>query len=174
MHPKRFNENENIYFDAELYNESFELVNQPDARLAITDNDGKEYNFTFNRVGEAYRLNAGILPVGNYTFQASTNYNGENLNYSGQFSVQPIQLESYETTADHGLLRLLSEKYGGQVVYPANMGAIAGMIRQRETVKPVIYETSRTQPVINLKWLFFALLSLLAVEWFFRRYFGGY
>ncbi|MCB0559382.1 MAG: VWA domain-containing protein [Lewinellaceae bacterium] len=169
-----FNENESIYFDAELYNESFELVNEPDARMAITDGEGKEYNFTFNRVGEAYRLNAGILPVGNYNFQASTNYNGENLTYTGQFSVQPIQLESYETTADHGLLRLLSDKYGGQLVYPADVASIDGLIRQRETVKPVIYETARTQPVINLKWLFFALLGLLTVEWFFRRYFGGY
>ena len=169
-----FNENESIYFDAELYNESFELVNEPDARLSITDSEGKEYNFTFNRVGDAYRLNAGILPVGNYSFQASTNYNGENLAYSGQFSVQPIQLESYETTADHGLLRLLSEKYGGQMVYPADVASIDGLIRERETVKPVIYETSQTRPVINLKWLFFALLGLLTVEWFFRRYFGGY
>ncbi|MCB0563973.1 MAG: VWA domain-containing protein [Phaeodactylibacter sp.] len=168
-----FNENESIYFDAELYNESFELVNEPDARLVITDGAGKEFNFTFNRVGEDYRLNAGILPVGNYSFQASTSYNGENLTYSGQFSVQPIQLESYEATANHGLLRLLSEKYGGQLVYPADLASIADMIRQRE-VKPVIYETSRTQPVINLKWLFFALLGLLTVEWFFRRYFGGY
>lgn len=169
-----FNENESIYFDAELYNESFELVNEPDARLSITDSEGKEYNFTFNRVGDAYRLNAGILPVGNYSFQASTNYNGENLAYSGQFSVQPIQLESYETTADHGLLRLLSEKYGGQMVYPSDIASIDGLIRERETVKPVIYETSQTRPVINLKWLFFALLGLLTVEWFFRRYFGGY
>lgn len=169
-----FNENESIFFDAELYNESFELVNEPDASLSITDSEGREFNFTFNRVGEAYRLNAGILPVGNYTFKATVNYNGENLAYDGQFSVQPIQLESYETTADHGMLRLLSEKYGGQLVYPGNVASIAGLIRQRETVRPVIYETTRTQPVINLKWLFFALLGLLTLEWFFRRYFGGY
>ncbi|MCB9292836.1 MAG: VWA domain-containing protein [Lewinellaceae bacterium] len=169
-----FNENESIFFDAELYNESFELVNEPDARLSITDSEGKEYNFTFNRSGDAYRLDAGILPVGDYRFQATTNYNGENFTYSGQFSVQPIQLESYETTADHGLLRLLSEKYGGQLVYPSEAASIADMIRQRETVRPIIYETSRTQPLINLKWLFFALLGLLTLEWFFRRYFGGY
>lgn len=169
-----FNENESISFDAELYNESFELVNEPDASLAITDSEGKEFSFTFNRVGEAYRLRAGILPVGNYNFRASVNYNGENLTYDGQFSVQPIQLESYETTADHGMLRLLSEKYGGQMVYPDNITSITELIRQRETVRPVIYETARTQPVINLKWLFFALLGLLTLEWFFRRYFGGY
>ena len=153
---------------------ALKLVNEPDASLSVTDSEGKEYNYVFNRVGDSYRLDAGILPVGNYQFQASANYSGEQLAYSGQFSIQPIQLESYETTANHGLLRLLSEKYGGRLVYPADIASIAAEVSQRESMKPVIYETSRTRPVINLKWLFFALLGLLTIEWFFRRYFGGY
>ncbi len=169
-----FNENENIYFDAELYNESFELVNEPDASLVITNAEGKDFSYTFNRVGNAYQLNAGILPVGNYSFRASTNYNGENLSYDGQFSVQPIQLESFETTADHGMLRLLSEQYGGQLLYPGEMNRIPELIREKGALKPVIYETSKTRPAINLKWIFFLLLGLLAAEWFLRRYFGGY
>jgi len=169
-----FDENENIYFDAELYNKSFELVNDPDASLTITDSDGKEYSYTFNKTGNAYRLNAGILPVGNYTFEASVFYNGERLSYDGQFSVKPIQLESYETTANHNLLRLLSERYGGEVVYPEGIAGLADKIRAREAVKPVIYETAKTRPVIDLKWLFFLLLLLFALEWGLRRYFGAY
>ena len=169
-----FDENENIYFDAELYNESFELVNEPDASLIITDSEGKDYNFTFNKSGNAYRLNAGILPVGNYTFKAATVYNRENLSYSGQFSVQPIQLESYASRADHNMLRVLSEEFGGQVFSPTEIGRIAELVRSQGTIKPVIYETSKTQPVINYKWLFFILLILLSLEWFLRRYFGGY
>ncbi|MCB0572080.1 MAG: hypothetical protein KDC66_20080 [Phaeodactylibacter sp.] len=169
-----FNENENIYFDAELYNESFELVNEPDASLVITDSEGKDFSYTFNKSGNAYQLNAGILPTGNYSFRASTNYNGENLTYNGQFSVQPIQLESYETTADHATLRLLSSQYGGQMLFPAEMERIPELIRDKGTVKPVIYQTSKTKPAINLKWIFFLLFGLLAVEWFLRRYFGGY
>jgi hypothetical protein len=169
-----FDENENIYFDAELYNKSFELVNEPDASLVIRDAEGKEFNYTFNRAGNAYRLNAGILPVGNYTFQASTFYNGERFNYEGQFSVKPIQLERYATTADHNLLRLLSERYGGELVYPADMASIAEKLRTRETLKPVIYETAKTRPVIHLKWLFFLLLLIFTAEWGLRRYFGAY
>ncbi len=169
-----FDENENIYFDAELYNRSFELVNEPDASLVITDQEGKEYDFTFNKSGNAYRLNAGILPVGNYSFRGSVFYNGEQLSYDGQFSVKPIQLESYETTADHNLLQLLSERYGGQLYYPGQLQDIATAIRERDTVKPVIYETAKTRPVIDLKWLFFLLLLLFSAEWGLRRYFGAY
>lgn len=169
-----FNENEQVIFDAELYNDNYELINEPDATMIIADGQGKEYNFTFNKSGRAYNLNAGILPVGNYSFRAAVIYNGQTLSYNGQFSVQPIQLELYETTADHSTLRQLSAKYGGQMVYPDQMESIADMIKAKETVKPVRYETVQTRPVINLKWIFFILLALLSLEWFMRRYLGAY
>lgn len=169
-----FNENEPIVFDAELYNESYELINQPDASLVVTDDSGKDYNFTFNKTTSAYTLNAGVLPVGSYRFKGTVFNNGESLTYAGQFSVQPIQLEVYEMTADHGLLRLLSEKYGGELVYATSANTIAAKIKSTGKVKPVIYQTSKTRSVINLKWIFFLLLTLLTTEWFLRRYFGGY
>lgn len=169
-----FNENEPLFFDAELYNNSYELINEPDATITITNEEGKNYNFTFNKKNKAYTLNAGLFPVGNYTFRGTVMSNGEQLKYNGQFSVRPIQLEVYETTADHGLLRLLSEKYGGALVYPNNMSTITDLVKAKKSVKPTIYQTTKTRSVINLKWIFFLLLSLLTLEWFLRRYYGGY
>lgn len=169
-----FNENEPIQLDAELYNDNYQLVNDPDATIVIAGSQGKEYNFTFDKTDKAYTLNAGILPVGNYTFRAAVSYNNQNLSYTGQFSVQPIQLELYETTADHNTLQQLSAKYGGEMVYPEQMASIADLIKAKETVKPVIYSSVQTRPVINLKWIFFLLLALLSAEWFMRRYYGAY
>ena len=169
-----FNENEPLFFDAELYNNSYELINEPDATITITDEEGKNYNFTFNKKNKSYDLNAGLFPVGNYTFKGSVMSSGEQLTYNGQFSVQPIQLEIYETTADHGLLRLLSEKYGGEMVTHNNMRTIAEKVKSKKSVKPTIYQTTKTRSVINLKWIFFVLLTLLTLEWFLRRYFGAY
>ncbi len=167
-------ENEAVYFDAELYNDSYELINDPDVSIVITNSEGNEFAYTFNKTNQGYTLNAGTLPVGNYNFRASVKVNGEELDYNGQFSVQPIQLELYETTADHALLGLLSEKYGGRLLYPEDLSSLPQIIAERGTVKPVIYETTKTRSVINLKWIFFLLLLLLTVEWFFRRYFGSY
>ena len=168
-----FSENESIDFDAELYNQSYELINEPDATLTITNSEGKDFNFTFNRTGKSYTLKDKIFPVGNYKFRGTTNSAGEQLVYNGKFSVQPIQLEIFETTADHGVLKLLSEKYGGSVFYPNNIAAIGNNLAENP-IKPVIYETSKTRSIINLKWIFFALMSLLFLEWFIRRYFGSY
>lgn len=169
-----FDENEPVIFDAELYNDNYELINEPDVSITVTDEAGKDFNYVFNRVNTAYTLNAGILPVGNYRFVANTLSGGENLQFNGQFTVQPIQLELFESTADHRLLQLISDQFGGALVSPDQIGSIAGMISEKETVAPVIYQSVATRSVINLKWIFFVLLLLLAGEWFLRRYFGAY
>ena len=168
-----YNENEAVVFDAELYNDTYELINDPDAGLLIRSEDDKEYNYIFNKTEKAYTLNAGILPSGNYTYVATTELNGRNLSFNGRFSVQPVQLELYETTADHGMLKSLSEKFGGAMVYPSELSSISNLISEKE-IKPVIYENTRTRPVINIKLLFFIALILLTVEWFLRRLWGGY
>jgi hypothetical protein len=168
-----FSENEGISFDAELYNQSYELINNPDATITITNSEGKDFNFTFSKSGKSYTLRDKVFPVGNYKFRGTVNNAGEQLVYNGKFSVQPIQLESFETTADHGVLKLLSEKYGGALIYPNNIASI-GITLTENPIKPVVYTTSKTRSVINLKWICFTLLGLLILEWFIRRYFGAY
>jgi hypothetical protein len=169
-----FNENEPIVIGAELYNDNYDLTNDPDVALVIKNKDGKDFPYNFNKLGKAYSVKVGILPVGNYTFKATTNFNGQNLVYEGKFSVQPIQLELFETTANHAVLRQLSAQYGGAMVAPTAMAGIAEKIKANQSVKPVIYQTSKTNPLINLKWIFALLAGLLAAEWFLRRYFGAY
>jgi hypothetical protein len=169
-----FNENESIRLDAELYNASYELINDPDASIVVTDEQGRKFNFTFNKNGRAYQLNAGYFPVGNYTYEAQATVNGEVLKADGRFAVQPVQLEQYATTADHNLLRVLSAQYGGRVVYPAQLDALAEQLRNENKLPAIRYESTSTRSVINLKWIFFLLLGLLSGEWLLRRYWGSY
>ncbi len=169
-----FNENEQIVFDAELYNDNLELINEPDANLIITNNEAKEFYFTFNKTGRTYSLNAKQLPAGSYTYKGKTNYNGQEYTYTGQFSVQPLQLEAYETTADHAMLNLLSSQHNGKTFFPNQLSELGEALKNNKDVKAVIYQTNKTRSVINLKWIFFLILSLLSLEWFARRYFGAY
>jgi len=169
-----FKENEPVVFGAELYNDNYELTNEFDVAMSIRNTAGKEFLYTFNKLGKAYTLNAGILPVGNYTFRATTNFNAQNLVFDGRFSVQPIQLELFETTANHAVLRQLSDQFGGEMVSASGLAGIADSIKAKQTVKPVIYQSTHTNPLINLKWIFLLLAGLLSVEWFLRRYFGAY
>jgi len=167
-------ENERIGFDAELYNDSYELINDSDATLTITDSEGKAFPFNFNKTATAYKLDAGIFPVGDYNFVAKTIYAGNNFQSKGKFSVIPKQLEALNTVANHQLLNSLAGKSGGAVFYDNQAQAITDSITNNATIKPVMFSNFENSSFINLKWLFFVLLAFLALEWFVRKFHGGY
>jgi len=169
-----YKENEQILLDAQLYNDNYEMITDPDVFVTITNRDAKEFKYTFNRASNYYTLNSGMLPAGKYSYKAITNYNGEAMEQKGTFSVQNIQLELYDLTARHSLLRALSDKYGGAVVQSNETAALGDIILNNEKIKPVVYQSTDTKSVINYKWLFGLLLSFLCIEWFLRRYFGSY
>lgn len=171
---KIYRENEEILLDAELYNASYELINDPDVTVSIYNEAGEEFPFTFDRVQNFYTLNAGLFPVGNYRYVARTTDNNQQLTFNGRFSIQPIQLESYNTTADHGMLRILANHRNGQMIYPNQVNELASTIRNRADVKPVVYSNVRTQSLLNIRWVALILIFLLALEWFLRRFWGGY
>lgn len=169
-----YNENEQITFDAELYNDSYELINDPEVNLTIKNSAGKEFPFVFTKEGTGYILNAGFFPVGNYTYRAKTVFSGKEYSAKGKFSVAPIQIESLQLTANHQLLHDLSDKFGGEVVKVDSILAIANKIRNNPNIQPTLYTTYKTQAMINLKWLFYFILGFLAIEWFVRKFIGGY
>lgn len=169
-----YNENDIISIDAELYNSNYERINTPEANITIVDQNGKRFPYTFNKTETAYTLDVNGLPEGSYKYEAKTVFNGEELKSGGAFAVKSIQLEVFETTADHQLLQLISANNGGEVIYPQQINQLSEKIEAKGFVKPILYDTIKTQSLIHLKWIFFLLLGLLTLEWFLRRYFGSY
>ena len=169
-----FTENESIELNAELYNDAYELINNPEATISIVDEDGKEFPYIFNKTTNAYILDAGSMAVGNYTFSARVNFNGKDLTHSGRFSVGPLQLESTRTTADHQLLFALSQQYDGSLFYPNQLTELAEAVKGKESIKPVLYDSYKVQSFINIRWILFILALLLGLEWFIRKYNGVY
>ena len=168
-----FNANEAIQIDAELYNESYELVNDVDVNCTVKADDGKDYTFTFDKTINAYTLNAGILPIGNYTVNAKVNYKGKLNTATCNFSVRPIIIETLNTQANHKLLQILATQSGGNFYFPNQMQNIENDIEKNDKVKSILYETFSTKPLIDMKWLFSIILLLLISEWFIRKYNGN-
>lgn len=168
-----YQDNEAVTFDAQLYNASYELVNQPDVDLKITGGD-KTYEYKFSKTENAYSLNAGFLPVGNYAYTATTKLGNSTYTASGKFSVSPLQLEEMRTRADHQVLYQLATQHNGAMHYLNDIDKIAEEIDARNQLKPILYDTFVTEGAINLKWIFFLLLALISAEWIIRKYLGGY
>lgn len=169
-----FQDNEAIIFDAQLYNANYELVNSPEVHLKITGEEGKSYDYKFNKTEKAYELNAGFLPAGNYDYTASVQFGNGTLNASGKFSVSPLQLEEMRTRADYQVLYQLATQHNGTMHALADMNKIADEINAKNKLKPVLYDSFFTESAINLRWIFFLLLLLISLEWGVRKYLGGY
>ncbi len=169
-----FKENESITFDAQLYNQNYEPINNPEAEVTIKNSEGEVFKYSFSKSNNYYFVDAGRFPEGNYTFTAKTNYSSKDLTASGKFSVESILKEQYDLTARHDILHDLSSKFGGSVIYPDNLSNLAAVLNNNDKIKPILYQKSETTPVLDHWWLLGLLVVFLAVEWFLRRYFGGY
>lgn len=167
-------ENEQVVFDAELYNASYEPIIDKDIRMVIRNESGNEYTYAFSPVNGRYRLNAGNLPAGNYSYMASVISDGQTLKKTGEFSITPLQLELTNTVADHRMLHQLATEHGGKMYVPEQMAQMAEDIRAREDITSVSYETKNLNDLIRFKWILFLLLFLLGMEWLLRKRAGTY
>lgn len=170
----RFMENEEVVLEAEVFNETYELINDPDVNVTITDDAGKQYPFVMSRSGRGYYLNAGTLAPGTYRYSASVKVGKNNWRKEGSFVVAPLNLEAVSTIADHNLMFRLAKENGGEMVFPSGMKELPEMIRQREDIRPVSYIQKRYTDLTGNLAVFMLILGLLTAEWFLRKRSGNY
>lgn len=164
-----FDEGENVLFNAELYNDALELVNTPDVKIELKSTDGKNYSFLATRTGQSYQLDAGTLPVGEYTYTASAKLGSRLFNAAGQVTVKPLNLEIRQSAANHQLLRNIATQSGGKILYPSQLNQLADLIRKNENIKTLVYEDRHYSDMIDVKWVFVLIVALLGTEWFLRK-----
>lgn len=171
VYPARniFDEGENVIINAELYNDALELINTPDVKIDLKNQAGKNYSFLFSRSGQSYQLDAGALPVGEYTYTATTKNGTQLFKASGPLTIKPLNLETRQSAANHGLLNTIAKQSGGKMLYPNQISQLAGLIRNNDNIKTVVYEDKHYSDIIDVKWLFVLILLLLSTEWFLRK-----
>ncbi|MDB5031308.1 hypothetical protein [Mucilaginibacter sp.] len=164
-----FDEGENVLLNAELYNDALELTNTPDVKIDLKTTDGKNYSFLFTRNGQSYQLDAGTLPVGEYTYTANTKLGNRLFNASGQLTVKPLNLEIRQSAANHQLLRNIAKQSGGEMLQPTQINKLVNLIKQNENIKTLVYEDKHYSDLIDVKWIFVLIVALLGAEWFLRK-----
>ncbi|MGZ3874202.1 MAG: hypothetical protein ACXVJD_14865 [Mucilaginibacter sp.] len=171
VYPARqvFDEGENVLINAELYNDALELINTPDVKIELKSAAGKDYSFLFSRAGKSYQLDAGTLPVGEYSYTASAKNGAKQFTATGQLTVRPLNLESRQSAADQQLLNTIAKQSGGEMLQPAQIGRLADLIRKNDNIKTVVYENKRYSDIIDIKWVFALIVVLLSLEWFLRK-----
>lgn len=167
--------NDEIRFTAELYNPSFELVNEPDLSLQIVrQDDGSRFPFTFNRQDNRYVLNAGRLPEGAYAYTAEARLHDQQHSVSGSFRVLSSSIEALNTVANHELLYQLSAQTGGFMLYPDDLMKLPELLEADDQIAGVIRYDERFEPLISFGGLLMLIIGLLFIEWLIRKINGAY
>ncbi|WP_456457743.1 VWA domain-containing protein [Reichenbachiella sp.] len=164
-------ENQTVKFHAEIYNQIYERVYGEQVQVVVTNADGfnKEFNFT---PSSAYsRLEAANFEPGLYNYQAKVTLNGKPETVYGKFSVKELQLEELDQVADFDLLRQVAYNTEGKF-YADTETPLVDI--DNFQLQGIIHSQEDIFPVIHLKWILFVLLTLVSIEWFTRKYNGGY
>lgn len=192
---KVWHENEEVTLEAELYNENYEVVNQPEVSLELrsignadAQGDGRAEKdisqkdngsmspttsqYKFNKEGTGYVLNVGRLASGTYSYKATTNYNGRALSSQGTLLVEDANLEDLTLKADHALMNTLAATTGGQMLMMEQLSQFPSLLKQRDDITPVIYSHQRYSELLNMPLIFVILMLLLAAEWVLRKNHG--
>ena len=169
-----FLENQPVGFDAEVYNQSYELINDPDVEMTVTNSEGTTFPFVFSKTANAYNLNAGVLPVDNYSFAAKVRVGDMLYSENGEFTVSPLNIEMVNTVANHNLLYQLAVKHDGSLISIDQMEDFPQIIKDREDIKTITYSEKRYLELVNVFWVFLIIIAVLATEWFIRKFNGSY
>jgi hypothetical protein len=164
-----FDENEHVILNAELYNESFELVNTPDVNITLKNKAGRSFSFVFSRALNSYELDAGELPAGEYSYKSLTSLGKLKYQAEGQFIISSQEVEYKQIIADHQLLYAISMQNGGKMLFQNQLDELPELIRKNEKVKSISYENPNYSELIELELLFFLILVLLSTEWLSRK-----
>jgi hypothetical protein len=171
---KQYGVGEDVTLLGELYNQSLDPIRGQEININLKDAAGKVYKHTMTASGSQYRLVLQNLGAGAYQYEAKAAVGGVALSDKGYFTIVGQQKELTNLTADFNVLRQLASSTGGRFT---TYGAIANLgdeLVLNDTFKSVIVEDNKLEDLIKFKWLFWLLLSLLSLEWFVRKWAGGY
>lgn len=169
-----YTESQNVIVKAELYNKSYELINEPEVLFAYENENGEKFEPSFVRIGKSYQLDLGKLKQGIYSWKASTEFQGTRYEKEGTFLVREVKLEVLNPQADHRLLMNLSENTGGTFYSPKDLSELTNELQERDELVTVVYQEKSFDDLIDYKWLFYLIVLLLSMEWFMRKYYGAY
>ena len=170
LYDKEINENEEIIFEAQVYNDNYELENKEDVSLILTNSNKKEFKFIFDKIDDKYLLDLGNLASEKYSVYAKVDK--RNYEKYGQLTIRPVQIEALSTVADHQLLYNLSNITGGKSFSLSEFNSISNYINKTQNKSSLTTIEDRLKQFIDFEMILLILLILISSEWFVRKYNG--
>lgn len=166
-----YNLGENILISASYFNKNYEFDTKAQLTIVVKNSITKaSKTYDLLKTNSQYQVNLdGLLP-GNYTFTISEKQS--NAKFSGAFEVADFDLEKQFVNPDKTRLTQLANRTKGAIFYPNQLENLLKQLEEDERYLSVQKQTINKSPLIEWKAILVFLISLLALEWFVRKYFG--
>ncbi|MCQ2250074.1 MAG: hypothetical protein MJZ66_03080 [Bacteroidales bacterium] len=169
-----FNENEPVYLNAKVLDESMELDNEAEVTVDLVPQSNPKNTFSgkMEPTGSGYYIRVDNLEPDAYTYTAKAVSNGKTLSKSGVFSIKEIKTEAENLVANSGLMRKIASQTGGRMFAAGQMSDLEKALLDDDDIRPTSYSDVSTVSLMSFKWLFALIVLLLSAEWFLRKFWG--
>lgn len=171
---KRVYEVDDIKFEAEYYDKSYEQKLDQEILLRVKNNVEDEFNYAFKASNIGYGLNLGKLSAGEYTYVASISDGLESFSRRGSFTVLPVDIEFISTVANFNVLKDISSATNGKFFPVGDINKVRDEFEDKSKYPNLTYTYTTKEGILHQKWIFGLILLLLSLEWFLRKRFGRY
>lgn len=161
---------EPVEFSAQVYDESFNPVNDAEVKLSIIKNDFKS-ELLLNSIGNGlYEGEFRPNQNGDFSFSGSAILDGKILGSDkGSFNVGDVDIEFLNTRMDYPLLNSLSTQSDGKYFEP---NQIKDLLKKVDQLNLRSSKEKLNVSEIKLwsdEWLLIIIILLFSLEWFLRK-----
>ena len=161
---------ETVLFNAQVYDETFNPVN--DAEIKINIKDGQD-NFEIFLAPLSNGMYEGAFESnisGDFNYSAEVNKDGKTMGTGeGKFSIGETEVEALNLRMNKNLLSLLASETGGEFSFPDNIDEIISEINDIfNSTKEEVVEKNEIVLWSN-EWLLILSILFLSLEWFLRK-----
>lgn len=167
---KIYSSGELVEFSAQVYDESFNPVNEAIINLNIKTGDYKE-ELNLTSVGDGlYEGSFSTIKNGDYLFKGTATFNGKYLGEDkGSFNVGDVEIEMIDSRMDYEFLNLLASQTNGKYFDPDKYEMLLDYLKKsnaNSTKEKLITSEIR---LWSDEWLLIIVILLFASEWFIRK-----
>lgn len=167
-------EGDPVLFGGQVYDENLRPLSDVSVALEVRHPTGEIFPYTLQSIGNGqYRLDLGSLPHGTYSYVATATRDSGVLGTDrGSFTIGAMSIEFRNPYADARLMRQIAGRSGGVALSADRISEIPAILSSFSSYAPV---TNTVESQLRL-WrslpFLFVILSLMTLEWFFRKRFG--
>jgi hypothetical protein len=162
-------ENESVKITASFFDQNYQFDPNANLNISVADSIGNmESQFILKN--NVYEVDLGSLAPGTYSFKITEA--GSRISRSGSFEVIAYNMEQKFISANKNAMEDLAENSKTKVYYPNQIQELIDSLLSNDKYKPIQKSRQKNVPLVDWYYLLFLLVSILAAEWFFRKYKG--